>query len=407
MRVLMVNKFHYIVGGSETYYFSMKRLLEERGHTVIDFSMMDERNAPSPYSDYFIKNVDYHASSGLGQKLVMARNFVYSPEAKQKFERLVSDTKPDLVHLHMFSHQISPSILDVVKKYRLPAVYTAHELQLLCPNYKMLHDGTICEACLHGKVFSCVRNRCVMDSLGKSALAALENKTHRNRGIYDALQYLIMPCEFYRQKFLEAGYAPERLKHIPNFLNLPPLTEVSREKRTPYILYVGRLSEEKGLRTLLRALEGTDIALHIAGTGAMEEEIKSRLRSQSLRNARLLGFLRDPALMSEFCGASAVVLPSEWYENGPYAAIEALRCGRPLICARIGGLPEMVHGNGILIPPGDVEELRRAMEAVLAASDAEWKRISDASLCLYSEQYTAQRFTEKLSEVYRNLGFSL
>ena len=407
MRVLMVNKFHYIVGGSETYYFSLKRLLEQRGHTVIDFSMADERNAPSPYSGYFISNVDYHARSSLGRKLVMARNFVYSPEAKRKYERLVSDTKPDLIHLHMFSHQISPSILDIIKKRRLPAVYTAHDLQLLCPNYKMTRHGTPCEACLNGQVFSCVRNRCVMDSFAKSALSAFENKLHRGRGIYDVMQCLILPSEFYRQIFLKAGYAPERLVHIPNFLNLPPLKEAAREKKTPYILYAGRLSQEKGLRTLLRAVEGTDISLHIAGTGAMEEEIKSSLRNQSLRNVRLLGFLRGPKLMDEICGSSALVLPSEWYENGPYAAIEALRCGRPLIGSRIGGLPEMIQSNGVLTTPGDTEGLRSAMQAVLAASDAEWKSMSDASLRLYSERHTAQRFTEKLGEVYRSLGFSL
>ncbi len=407
MRVLMVNKFHYIVGGSETCYFSMKRLLKKRGHTVIDFSMADERNAPSPYSGYFTGNVDYHARNSLCRQITMARDFVYSPEAKKKFERLVRDTKPDLVHLHMFSHQISPSILDVVKKYRLPAVYTAHDLQLLCPNYKMLHHGTLCEACLRGKVFSCVRNRCVMDSYVKSALSALENKVHRSRGIYDAIQYLIMPSAFYRQKFLEAGYAPERLVPIPHFLNLRPLKDPVREKKEPYILYAGRLSEEKGLRTLLRAVEGTDISLHIAGAGAMEKEIESRLREPSLRRVRLLGFLQGPALTDEISGASALVLPSEWYENGPYAAIEALRCGRPLVGSRIGGITEMIQNNGMLTAPGDEKELRSAMQAVLAASDAGWKSMSDASVRLYSENYTAQRFTERLGEVYRRLGFSL
>ena len=104
MRVLMVNKFHRMVGGSETCYFAMKRLLEQRGHTVIDFAMADERNVPSPYSDYFVNSVDYHGKNSLTRQLRMARDFVYSPEAKRRFERLVRDTKPDLVHLHLFHH---------------------------------------------------------------------------------------------------------------------------------------------------------------------------------------------------------------------------------------------------------------------------------------------------------------
>jgi hypothetical protein len=119
MRVLMVNKFHRMVGGSETCYFSMKRLFEQRGHTVIDFSMADERNVPSPYGDYFVDSVNYHDQHSLGRQLFLARNFVYSPEAKKKFARLADDTKPDLVHLHMFHHQLSPSILDAIKKCRL------------------------------------------------------------------------------------------------------------------------------------------------------------------------------------------------------------------------------------------------------------------------------------------------
>ena len=407
MRVLMVNKFHYVVGGSETCYFSMKRLLEQRGHTVIDFAMADERNAPSPYSGYFVNKVDYHGDNSLGRQLLMARNFVYSPEAKRKFERLVRDTKPDLVHLHIYHHQLSPSILDVVKKYRLPAVYTAHDLQLLCPNYKMACHGTPCEACMGGKVFSCVRNRCVMDSLPKSVLSALENKVHRSRGIYDVIRYLITPSAFYRDKFLEAGYAPERLVHIPNFLNLPPLTGAGREKKQPYILYAGRLSEEKGLRTLLRAVEGTEISLRVAGTGALEEEMRAALQRRSFSQVKLLGFLGESALTNEICGASALVLPSEWYENGPYAAIEAMRCGRPLIGSRIGGIPEMIQNNGILTAPGDAEELRSAMQAVLTASDEVWNGMSGASLRLYQERYTARHFAEKLGQVYKNLGFTL
>lgn len=407
MRVLMVNKFHRLVGGSETCYFSMKRLLEARGHTVIDFSMADERNVPSPYSDYFVDNVDYNGKCGFGRQLLLARNFVYSPEAKKKFDRLICDTKPDLVHLHLFHHQLSPSILDVIKKRRLPAVYTAHELQLLCPNYKMRHGGALCEACLNGKVFSCVRNRCVKDSIVKSTLSAFEHKLHRSRGIYDVIQYLILPSEFYRQLFLKAGYSPERLVHIPNFLFLPPFRVAGREKKDPYLLYVGRLSEEKGPRTLLKAAEGADISLHIAGTGVMEEEIRATLRRPGFSRVKLLGFLNETALAEEMLGASALVLPSEWYENGPYAAIEALRCGKPLIGSRIGGLPELIQNNGILAEPGDAEGLFAAMRRMLTLPDAEWQRMSDASLRLYRENHTAERFAEKLGEVYGRLGFTL
>lgn len=132
MKILMVNKFFYIKGGSETYYFALKRKLEKEGHIVIDFSMKDKKNFESKYADYFADNVDYSGSTSLINKLKMGINIIYSQEAKRKFEELVIKTKPDIVHLHIFQHQLSPSILDVCKKYNLPTVYTAHDLKQNC-----------------------------------------------------------------------------------------------------------------------------------------------------------------------------------------------------------------------------------------------------------------------------------
>ena len=134
MKILMVNKFFYIKGGSETYYFALKRKLEKEGHIVIDFSMKDKKNFESKYADYFVDNVDYSGSTSLINKLKMGINIIYSQEAKRKFEELVIKTKPDIVHLHIFQHQLSPSILDVCKKYNLPTVYTAHDLKMVCLN---------------------------------------------------------------------------------------------------------------------------------------------------------------------------------------------------------------------------------------------------------------------------------
>lgn len=407
MKILMINKFHYVKGGSETYYFALKDLLEKRGHTVIDFSMADARNDPSPYSAYFVSNKDYHAPGGFLRRAAAARDFVYSLEAKEKLDRLVRDVRPDLVHLHMFHHQLSPSILDVIKKRGLPAVYTAHDLQMLCPNYRMLQGGRVCEACLHGKAFPCVRNRCVMDSFAKSALSALEYKIHRLRGAYSVIQSWIMPSEFYYQKFLEAGIPEEKLAYIPNFLPLPAADSVSLPGKDSGMLYFGRLSEEKGIRTLLQAVSGTEIPLRIAGTGPLEHEIKALLQTGNDPHVRLLGFLSGDALEHEIRSARAVVLPSEWYENCAYVAIEAMRLGRPLIGSRIGGIPEQIRENGLLTVPGSAESLRAAMLDIMHAGAEKWRNMSNASLALYSARYTADKHAEKLGRVYRRLGFSL
>ena len=403
----MVNKFHFIQGGSETYYFALKRLLEKHGHTVIDFSMTDERNFPSPYSAYFVDRRDYHAPSSLPRQAMLARDFLYCREAKTKLDRLIRDTRPDAVHLHLFHHQLSPSILDVLRKRDLPTLYTAHDLQMLCPNYLMLQKGAPCEACLHGQVFSCVRHRCVMGSVLKSALSALEHKIHWLRNAYAAIHCWIMPSDFYRRLFLKAGFPEEKLVFIPNFLDQPPLSPADLNAPMPALLYAGRLSREKGLMTLLNAISGTDIPLRIAGTGPLEAEIRERLQTPALRSVRLLGFLDSASLLSELQAARGVVLPSEWYENCPYSGIEALRMGRPLIGTSIGGIPELLHGNGFLTAPGKEADLRRSLTAMMNASPEEWRKMALSSLQLFSARFTAEAHWTKLRSAYARLGLSL
>ena len=206
MKILMVNKFYYIKGGSETYYFELKRLLESKGHTVIDFSMQDEKNFVSPYSNYFVENVDYNNKEGIFSRIKAAADIIYSFESKRKFERLVNEVKPDCIHLHIFQHQISPSILDVIKKYHIPTIYTAHDLKMLCLNYKMMHHGKLCEQCRGGKYFHCVLNKCVKDSYLKSCVNVVEGYVHRWRHSYDVINVIITPSLFYKNIFEKFGY---------------------------------------------------------------------------------------------------------------------------------------------------------------------------------------------------------
>jgi len=137
MKILMVNKFFYIKGGSETYYFSLKKLLEKNGHEIIDFSMKDKKNFKSKYCNFFVDGIDYNKEQSLFSKIKVGLKIIYSFEAKRKLEKLIKETKPDIAHLHIFQHQLSSSILDVLKRYNIPIVYTAHDLKMICPNYKM------------------------------------------------------------------------------------------------------------------------------------------------------------------------------------------------------------------------------------------------------------------------------
>ena len=361
MKVLMVNKFYYIKGGSETYYFALKRKLESEGHIVVDFSMKDERNFKSSYSEYFVNNMDYSNESSLKSRVRMALNIIYSKEAKNKFEELVIKEKPDLVHLHIFQHQISPSILDICKKHNIPTVYTAHDLKMICLNYKMMHHGKICEDCKDGHMYHCAQNKCVKSSFAKSCINVVEGYFHKIRKSYDAIDYIITPSEFYRNKFIEFGVATNRVVHIPNFLDRDKPYVNKTEDSEKYFLYFGRLSEEKGILTLLKAMQSINTLLYIVGSGPLKEEIEKYVDENSLDNIKILGFKSGQELIDIVGNAKAVILPSEWYENGPYSAIEALQLGIPIIGANIGGIPELINENGYLYNSGNVDELKKIL----------------------------------------------
>ncbi len=398
----MVNKFYYIKGGCETYYFALKKLLEDHGHTVIDFSMLDDKNFDSEYSGYFVKNADYSGGGSAMEKLRIARNIVYSGEARKKFEKLVKDTEPDLIHLHNFQHQISPSILDVIKKYKIPTVYTAHDLKMICLNYKLMHHGKICEDCKDGKLRHCLKNKCVKESAAKSLINFAEGSVHRARKSYDIINMIITPSEFYKEKFIEFGVEPHRLTYIPNFFESVPKKINRRDDSETYYLYFGRISEEKGVLTLAKAI-GREFSLYIVGTGPKEKEIEDYINEKNITNIKMFGFKSGQELYDLVGNAKAVVLPSEWYENGPYAAIEALSLKRPIIGADIGGIPELVSGNGLLFESGSVEDLRHTIEQFEHLNSDEYEKMKEESLRLYKNRYTPESHYKMLSKVYEKV----
>lgn len=398
MRVLLVNKFYYIKGGSETYYFSLKKMLKDNGHEVIDFSMQDDKNLPSEYQEFFVENVDYSGENGFIKKWIAAKKIIYSTEAKKKFEKLVLESKPDLVHLNIFQHQISPSILDVIKKYNLPTVYTAHDLKMICLNYKMMINGRICEQCKGGRYFNCLKNKCVKDSYIKSCVNVIEGYLHKWKKSYDVIDFIITPSKFYRNKFIEFGIQRDRIFHLPNFL--PDQNKITELYNEEYYLYFGRLSEEKGVKTLLEAAKDIKINLWIVGTGPLKNELEEIVKAENLYNIKILGYKSGQELTNIVGNSKAVILPSEWYENGPYSAIEALQLKRPILGADIGGIPELVHDNGFLFKSGDQVDLKKAIEKFEQLSQDELKKFQQNSYLLYNTNYLVHNYYKKLCLIY-------
>lgn len=267
MKILLVNKFHNVKGGSETYYFGLGDMLKKAGHEVIYFSMKDENNVPCEQEKYFVSNVDFNAPMGKWQLIKASFKMLYSFEAKKKFDKLLNDEKPDIIHLNIFQSQLTGSIVDVAKRHKIPIVYTAHDLKSVCPNYQMMNNGKICEKCINGNYTNCFKSGCMKNSKLKSLLATMEAYVYKLKKTYKKIDLVITPSAFYKKKIDEAGVFKCPVVHMPNFL--PEGTEYSLSAPGDYILYFGRLSHEKGTMTLLKAYEKANVGkpLYYVGTG--------------------------------------------------------------------------------------------------------------------------------------------
>lgn len=347
MKILLVNKYHYVKGGSETYYFGLAKLLTELGHDVIYFAMADSHNKSCEQEKYFVSNVDFNGNISKLQKVKAGFRVLYSFEAKKNISLLIETEHPDIVHINLVHRHITLSIVRAIKKYNIPIVFTIHDLNCVCPNHEMLVNGKVCEKCLHGKYLNCIKNKCVKGSTAKSTLAAIEAMNYKRMKIYDDIDLYITPSYFYKKKLEESGIIHSQIIHMKNFLPTDTVYSDSNPDKN-YLLYFGRISEEKGVLTLLKAVEklNNNIPLIILGTGPMEDEIKEYISSHNLEGkVKMLGFKSGNELKKFVAEAKCIILPSEWYENGPYAIMEAMSQGKPVIVTNYGGLPEIVE-NG-------------------------------------------------------------
>lgn len=343
MKILNINKFYYRKGGSEAYYFALADLLRENNHEVIPFSMKDNKNYETKYSKYFIENISYE-NMGIKEKAINGAKLIYSFEAKKKVKNIVNDNTPDIAHLHIFQHQLSPSILKEIKKNGTYVVNTVHDLKVICPNYKMLNDGEICEKCKSDKFINCFKSKCIKGSTVNSMLNTIEAYTHRILKSYDYVDKFICPSEFYMNKFIEFGIPKEKVVHIPNFVDVSKFNP--NYEHEDYFVYFGRLSEEKGINTLIKSMKYVNKSkLIIVGTGPIEKELKEFVVKENIKNVEFVGFKTGNELENIIKKSRFIVIPSEWYENAPMSIIEAMAYGKAVLGSNIGGIPEFIENN--------------------------------------------------------------
>jgi len=400
MNILLVNKFYFQQGGAEACLFEQASLLEKRGHSVIPFSMVHPRNIPSPYSSYFVSPVEFEGSSPWRKKAKAGGRILFSWEARKKLSALLKAKPPDLAHLHNIYHQISPSIITVLKQAEVPMVMTLHDYKFLCPVYTLYRKGSVCLECRHGRFIHCLRHKCAKDSALKSALSMLEMYLHQSiLRIYSHIDCFICPSRFLKTTMAER-IDPRKLFLLPNFISELPST-ASPPGRGQTIVYFGRLSQEKGVRTLLKALKGLDVRCLIIGEGPERPALDRMIKQYGLSQTALLGYQQPKELQALIRESAFTVLPAEWHENSPRAVLESFALGRATVASRLGGLPELVidHKTGLTFEAGNALDLRQKIISLLG-DPQETEALGQRAKQFVEEHLGPERHYESLMKIY-------
>lgn len=421
MKILMVNKFLYPNGGSETYIFKLGEQLQKKGHEVQYFGMEHAGRIVGNRLECYTSDMDFHAG-GVG-KLLYPFRIIYSGEAKRKMRRVLEDFRPDVVHLNNINFQLTPSIIYAVRAFekkrgkRIKIVYTAHDYQWVCPNHMMRipATGQICFACRGGDFKQCSKNRCIHDSRVKSLIGTIEAGFYAMRKTYGMVDVIICPSEFMKKQLDTDPLLAEKTVMMHNFIDkdtaVAGKTHGKKKKRREkaevfgaatdgdrpagdYVLYFGRYAEEKGTLTLLEACRALpEIPFVFAGTGPLEGRVNQA------PNVENRGFVAGEELRRLIAQARFSVYPSEWYENCPFSVMESQMYGTPVLASDLGGAPELVQPGrtGDLFRGGDAQELTEHIKEL-------WE---DPELCrAYSENCRSINFDtaeEYCAKIVRNV----
>lgn len=399
MKILMINKFLYPNGGSETYIFKLGDALKAHGHEVQYFGMEHEGRCVGNAVDSYTSDMDFHGGSKLS-KLTYPIKTIYSSEAQKKIRLVLDDFKPDVCHLNNFNYQLTPSIILEIRKWekeskhKVKIVFTAHDYQLICPNHMMNNPNTHenCEKCGHGAFMNCTKGKCIHGSTAKSAIGTMEATFWKMKGTYKQIDTIICPTQFMKSKM---DYNPVFKPKTVAMLNFIDAVEWKDTEKKDYVLYFGRFSEEKGIKTLISVCrELPDVQFIFAGTGPLEDEMKG------VKNIKNVGFQTGEALEKLIREARFSIYPSEWYENCPFSVMESQMYGTPVLGADIGGIPELitVGMTGELFESGNKDELKKKIQKLWGdknLTDTYSKNCKD--ICFD----TVEQYYQKIMKIYQ------
>lgn len=363
MKILMVNKFLYPNGGSETYIFKLGEHLQKMGHEVQYFGMEHEGRIVGNHAEAYTTDMDFHGGNKL-EKLVYPLKTIYNREARKQIRRVLKDFQPDVVHLNNFNFQLTPSIIVETVAWRKKAkskcriIYTAHDGQFVCPNHMLYNPNTkeICQKCLSGHFINCTKNKCIHGSAAKSAIGTAEAVYWKLRGTYKYIDTIICPSEFMKRMLAANPMLSKKTIVLYNFIDK---VDTKIENKKHYVLYFGSFTEGKGVATLLKVCEQLpNVEFVFAGTGPFVDKVNS------LPNVKNAGFKSGAELNQLIGEALFSICPSELNENCPFSVLESQEQGTPVVGSRVGGIPELISDgkDGRIFDAGDVKSLKAIIE---------------------------------------------
>lgn len=382
MNVLLCHNYYQQPGGEDQVFADEAALLIGRGHSVERFTLHNDAIAQM-------------SAAEVGGKTLW--NWTIYRELRGRIRRF----RPDVVHFTNTFPLISPAAYYAARAEGVPVVQSLHNFRLICPNAQLLRDGRPCEDCL-GKLIAWpgIRHGCYRGSRTASAVAAGMLALHRGlRTWRRAVDAYIVLSEFQRGRLIEHGLPAERLHLKANFVDpVPP----AGEGRGGYVAFVGRLSQEKGVRVLIDAWSQTPAAprLKIAGDGPLAEQVRQAAAADS--RIEWLGRQSSAEVLRTLSDAACLIVPSLWYEVCPKTILESLAVGTPVLASRLGAMPELVieGQSGRHFTAGDAHDLARQLASLLA-DEPDLSAMRSQARRQFLDHYTAERNYERLMEIYR------
>ena len=402
MRVLYCNKYNFRFSGTEVYLLELMELMRSKGHEVALFSMADDRGEPTPYDRHLVPHIDFKTQLSLREKVQGAAHLIYSTEARRRIRAMIKEFRPEVAHIRGIYHHLSPSILWELRAQNIPVLYHLNDFKILCPNYNLVAKGHRCERCKGGAFWQALRTRCYPGAAACATLVA-EAYVHRWLGTYRrCVDLFLAPSRFVRDRFVEHGWDRARFEVLPHFQEIGVISEAPKDGP---ILYFGRLSAEKGVDDLVRAMQQVPhVRLVIAGEGPQKNELEQLVNLLGLTNVEFVGHLGPEERDRRIAESQFTVLPSRAYETLGKTILESYAYGRAVIASDLGSRREFIRDGetGLLYRPGDINQLADTIQ-LLSMNPNLAKQMGHAGWERVRSENRPERHYQQMMGIYNRL----